>query len=94
MIAETRIETSKGSKYLRWLCGHFKIKVKDASYDDQQGYVNFPFGVCEMQAQPDELYIRVQAENAESFAIVKDVVGGHLERFAHKDNVQVTWIDQ
>lgn len=93
LIAETQVATDKAPKYLKWLCGHFKIKV-DADYDETHGTVHFPFGECELWAKPDELFIRVQAEDAESFARAKYVVGDHLERFAHKDSVRVTWVDQ
>lgn len=93
MIAEAVIETTKASKYLKWLCGHFKIKVP-AEYTDTHGTVQFPFGRCEMQAKQESMFIRVEADDAESFERVKDVVGGHLERFAHKDSVQVVWTVQ
>lgn len=93
MISETLIETTKGSKYLKWLCGHFKLKVP-AEYDETQGTVQFPFGHCEMQASPDTLFIRVSADDAEALERVKEVVGGHLQRFAHKDAVRVVWSDQ
>lgn len=93
MTAEALIETTKGSKYLKWVCGHFKIKVP-AEFDDTWGKVQFPFGCCEMHAKPDALLIRVQADDAESFERVKFVVGDHLERFARKDDVRVVWADQ
>lgn len=91
-VSEARIETEKASKYLKWLCGHFKIKTQ-AEYDDTRGKIQFVFGNCEMQAEPDHLYMRVEAPDAEAFATLKEVVGGHLERFAHKDDVRVTWVD-
>ena len=93
LIAEVQIATDKASKYLKWLCGHFRIKV-DAEYDDTHGEVHFPFGQCEMWAKPEELAIRVESEDAVSFARIKHVVGDHLERFAHKDSIRVTWVDQ
>ena len=92
MKAIARIETDKAPKYLKWLCGHFKIKVP-AEYDATHGSIQFPFANCEMDAQLGELIMRVEAPDAEAFATVKEVVGGHLERFAHQDAVQVTWLD-
>lgn len=91
-IAEARIETEKASKYLKWLCGHFRIKTQ-AEYDDTHGTVQFVFGNCEMRAQPSQLYMRVETPTLEDLATAKEVVGGHLERFAHKDDVRVTWVD-
>lgn len=90
--AEARIPTDKAEKYLKWLCGHFKIKVP-VEYDKRHGSVQFPFGECTMDAQQDILLLRVTADDPDSFARLKEVVGGHLERFAHKDSVHVTWTD-
>ncbi|MBC7810227.1 MAG: DUF2218 domain-containing protein, partial [Burkholderiales bacterium] len=58
------------------------------------GTVEFGFGNCEMQAQRDSLFIRVHADDVEAFERVKYVVGDHLERFAKKESIQVTWLDQ
>ena len=92
MKAVSRVETEKAAKYLKWLCGHFKIRVP-AEYDERRGVVYFEIGTCEMDAHPGELMMRVEAPDAEAFATLKEVVGGHLERFAHKDDVQVVWVD-
>lgn len=93
MIAEAYVETDKAAKYLKWLCGHFKIKVP-AEYDEERGTVLFPFGVCEMRVQPGTLYIRVNTTDPDSFERLKEVVGDHLERFGRKDMLQITWVDQ
>lgn len=93
LIAETQVETAKAAKYLKWLCGHFKLKVP-AEYDDHQGRVQFPFGVCQLHARPDALTIRVEADDADAFARIKHVVGDHLERFGRKEALQVVWLDQ
>lgn len=93
MIAESYVPTTTAAKYLKWLCGHFKIKVP-AQYDDHQGSIDFGFGHCQMQADSEALHIRVEADTTEALSRVKDVVGGHLERFAHKESVHVTWQDQ
>ena len=93
LIAKSSIATNNASKYLKWLCGHFKIKT-EAQYDDQHGHIMFEFGTCDMQANPDSLFIHVQANDEESFTLIKDVVGGHLERFAHKEAIKVIWQDQ
>lgn len=93
MIANAEIPTTNATKYLKWLCSHFKIKVP-AEYTDTQGSVHFPFGECTMQASPEALTLHVEAATAEEFAILKEVVGGHLERFAKKEPIQVEWVEQ
>ncbi len=84
MTAEATVKTPNASKILKWLCGHFKMKVP-AEYDAVNGRVDFPFGVCTMTATDEALLIRVTAPDEESFTRVKDVVGDHLERFGHKE---------
>jgi uncharacterized protein len=93
VVAESHITTDMASKYLKWLCGHFKIKTK-TEYDDSQGTVEFAFGTCQMQAQADALHIRVEAPDEESFSRIKYVVADHLERFARKEAIHVTWVEE
>lgn len=93
MIAESLIKTENASKYIKWLCSHFNIKTQ-AEWDDTQGQIHFPFGECLMQARPEAVFVQIETEDAEDFARLKFVVGDHIERFAKKDAVQVTWVDQ
>lgn len=90
--ANAHVETAKASRYLKALCNHFNRKVT-AEYDDNHGSVQFGFGRCEMDATPDALIIRVQAQDDENFARVKHVVADHLERFAVNDALQVQWVE-
>jgi hypothetical protein len=92
MTADARVETEKSSRYLQALCGHFSRKVK-AEYSSEHGRVDFGFGVCTLRAETDALLLHVEADNAETCGRVKDVVGGHLERFAAMDELTVIWTD-
>lgn len=92
MTADARVETEKGSRYLQALCGHFSRKVK-AEYSPERGHITFAMGTCELRAEPEALLLHVEAPDEASFAQLKDVVGGHLERFAAKDVLTVTWTD-
>lgn len=93
MIADAHVETEKGSRYLQALCGHFSRKVV-AVYSPKQGHIDFISGTCDLRAEPGALVLQVEAPDAETFARVKDVVGGHLERFAAKDGLRVQWSDR
>lgn len=93
LTAEATVQTPNASKILKWLCGHFKIKVP-AEYDAEKGHVDFPFGVCEMTASDTALYIQVAAPNAEALAQLKDVVGVHLEKFGNKESLKAHWEDK
>lgn len=92
MIAQANVTTERGTKYLKTLCGHFRLKV-EAQFDDERGHVNFPFGRCDLHTTPDGLHLRIEADSPEAFDRLKDVVGGHLERFAVKEGLQVHWQD-
>lgn len=92
MISETTVYTARATKYLKTLCGHFRLKV-DASFDDDIGTVNFSIGHAALRATPEHLSIRLEADSPENMDTLKEVVGGHLERFAAKESIQVSWTD-
>src|SRR5680860_361711 len=90
MIAHALVHTPKASRYLQALCGHFSHKTT-VDNDAARGHVTFPFGTCELRADATTLTLRVEADDAEAMTRAKEVVGGHLERFAVKDDLRVAW---
>lgn len=93
MKAEAHISTERASHYIKTLCRHFSHKVQ-AEFNDTRGDVKFPFGDCEMTAEPGELVLRVQAEDEDSLDRLQEVVGGHLEEFAYRgETIAVQWQD-
>jgi hypothetical protein len=94
LSARATVETQKADRYMRALCNHFARKVT-AEYEGNHGTVQFGFGNCEFDVTDNALNILVQAEDNERLAQVKDVVGGHLERFAASaEALTVEWIDE
>lgn len=93
MIADARVQTTKGPRYLQALCGHFSHKVK-TDYNAEQGRVYFEFGASTLHADAEALHLSVEASDAESLHRVKEIIGGHLERFAVKDALKVYWTDR
>ncbi len=93
MNAEARVATGNASHYIKVLCNHFGRKVA-AEFTATQGSVQFPFGVCQLSGDPEELVLRVQADNDQQLAQLKGVVGEHLEKFARRGEViTVVWQD-
>jgi len=90
-VATARVETPRASRYLRALCNHFDRKVQ-AEYDDNEGYIHFPFGECELRAEADALLITVSADSEVRMARTRHVVADHLLRFAQKETLQVDWV--
>lgn len=93
MKAEAHVPTGRASHYIKTLCRHFSHKAT-ATFTEERGDVQFVFGTSEMIAEPEQLILRIEAEDAERLAIAKDVVGGHLEQFAYQgETIKVEWVD-
>ena len=90
LTTSTTVTTEHASKYLQQLCKHFAHKVS-ASYNAQKGEVTFPFGSCQMEAEGDVLTIHCQAQSDEELLQTKAVIESHLERFAWKEELKLTW---
>jgi hypothetical protein len=90
LTAQGQVTTEKAQRYLKALCNHFSHKVQ-ASYDENQGHVEFGFGVCDIKADANILSFELQAEDAEGFERVKFVVADHLERFSGDEALKLSW---
>lgn len=86
------VRTEKPVPYMRQLCKHFGHKV-DAEFGDTDGWIQFEFGRCELQALVDDQVLRmtVTADDAEGHERMQRVVGSHLERFGSRDGLAVSW---
>src|SRR5262245_32792792 len=88
--SEARVATPRSARYLGQLCKHFAHRVP-ASLSGAQGRVEFPTGICEMEAAGDLLILRAAAADEPSLSQVAEVVARHLERFAFRDRPEITW---
>ncbi|MEM7118824.1 MAG: DUF2218 domain-containing protein [Chloroflexota bacterium] len=91
-VATAEVDTPNAIRYVKALSNHFNRKA-DGNYEGNRGVVNFAFGDAELKAIDGTIHMRVAAESDMMFARVKDVVGGHLERFAQKEELSVEWQD-
>ncbi|GAB5445201.1 DUF2218 domain-containing protein [Gymnodinialimonas sp.] len=90
MTRLARFETDRAVRHLETLCKHFGRKVA-VHCDGRDGWVQFPFGRCEMRADERQLEMRATAEDASALAIVVQVMTSHLERFAFRENPVLDW---
>ena len=90
MEAEARVSTAKASIYMKQLCRHFGHN-RPAEFDDERGRIEFDFGVCELKADDGMLVFRVRGETEESLERLEQVIKSHFERFAAKDQLEVSW---
>ena len=88
--SEARVATSRATRYLGQLCRHFAHRIP-ASCSGAQGQVEFPAGICEMEASGDVLFLRATAADEPSLTQIEEVVARHLERFAFRDQPAINW---
>jgi uncharacterized protein len=90
MQSHARVPTDKSATYMKQLCRHFGHRVR-TDWTDESGRIEFDFGVCELRAEPDALVLAGTADDDESVTRLENVVGSHLERFAHREELHVSW---
>ena len=88
--SRAEVATEKPVPYMRQLCKHFGHKV-DASFGDEDGYIQFEFGRCDLHSSDGRLTLEVTAADAESHERMERVIGSHLERFGRRDELSVAW---
>ena len=89
-----RVPLSAPRRYLGQLCKHFAHKIPASWADDfGTGRIAFPAGPCSLEADEAAglLVMRVEAANADDLARLEGVVARHLERFAFREPLTVTW---
>ncbi|ADZ70588.1 2,4-dihydroxyhept-2-ene-1, 7-dioic acid aldolase, hypothetical [Polymorphum gilvum SL003B-26A1] len=89
-LLSTSAETASASKYLQQLCKHFAHKVP-ANWTPETGTVDFPFGSCRMEARDGMLTILCETPSRENLPRLKGVIDDHLERFAWREQLKLTW---
>ncbi len=60
-------------------------------WSETHGIVDFGWGPCTMQANPDTLTLRAEATDEEHLQRVQELVTGHLDRFSRRDHLSVNW---
>jgi hypothetical protein len=90
MTSEARVATPKASIYMKQLCRHFGHRLP-AEFTDSTGRIEFEFGVCELAAEDGTLVLRAEAADGDSRERLEQVIASHLQRFAHRDELQIAW---
>ena len=90
LVAQSKFETQKAVAYLKKFCRHFAHKLP-TEFDDNNGQIEFPFGNCKVETLGNQLQFTVEAETEELIAKMEDVVARHMERFAFRDEIKMTW---
>jgi hypothetical protein len=85
------VATSSGRRYMVQLCNHFAHRVP-ASFDEDSGALEFPFGVCALKVGQDALDLSVEARTAEDLERMEQVIQSHLARFAFREPLEIAWV--
>jgi hypothetical protein len=89
-VSIARVPTKSALRYLGQLCKHFGHKVP-SSLDGDHGWIAFEFGRCHLAASDDELSLHNTAASLETLQRLEEVIARHLERFAFREKLTITW---
>lgn len=88
--SKAEITTGKASRYLQQMCKHFGHKVTVA-FTPEAGEIHLPFGDGTLQSADGRLTLQASAASEDDVERLEQVLGSHLERFAFRENISVTW---
>lgn len=94
MLTSTAIvPTDAAARYAKQLLSHLgrKAGVEAVEGDPDAGRLRLSAGTGVVRPRPDHLILEASAADAESLAVVEDVLGRHLERFGARRELAVTW---
>jgi uncharacterized protein len=90
---EATVATASATSYLRQLCRHWAHKFP-VTFDDQQGRIELPKGVCTLQATPEALHVALAVPDPADTARLQEVVAEHLQRFGFRETLVFAWHEQ
>lgn len=92
MNATASIPTLNAKRYLGQFVKHFAHKLPFVRHEtNEHGEVEFPVGLCTLDANEQRLSIIVNAGTAEDIDQLKNVVDRHLLRFAFREDLAINW---
>lgn len=92
MNATTSIPTPNARRYLGQFVKHFAHKLPFVRHEtNEHGEVEFPLGLCTLDADDIRLSIIINAGAPEEMNQLKNVVDRHLLRFAFREELTINW---
>lgn len=90
-IYDASVETPLGRRYMTQLARHWSHRFA-VTHDEETALIPFSdTSRCRMQAGAERLSIVVEADDAETAARLTGVVAEHLNRFAFKEPLAISW---
>lgn len=84
--SQAQVATAAASRYLVQLCKHWAHKL-EVEYTTETARIQFPSGVCQLKAGPDDLLLTIEAPDADTVTRLQGVVEDHLRRFAFREEL-------
>lgn len=84
------VATDAGERYAKQLASHLGRRTEVTELPD--GYrIQLSAGTGDVVVRSDHLLLEASAADDAHLGVVKDVIGGHLERFGQRRELVVTW---
>jgi len=87
----SHVRTDHASRYLQQLCKHWSHRFS-VEFDAAVGKVPFSAETfLDLAAEPGTLVMTLTVEKPEDLERMQNVVADHLERFAFREELDVSW---
>jgi hypothetical protein len=98
MIAEARVQTEQGPRYLAELCRQLDEKARSnpdlgvrVAWTQTDGTIDFGWGRCALSVDASTLTLRLEAADDDGLRHVRELISRHLEKHAGDDELELTW---
>ena len=82
--------TASASRYLQQLAKHWSHRF-EVSFDAHHAEIPLPFGRCLLDADAEQLQVRLLGVEGADMARFQEVVADHLKRFAFREDLRFDW---
>jgi caffeoyl-CoA O-methyltransferase len=86
-----RVTTDRSERWIKQLGDHLGRKAEVAETETGGRLLLLGGGSCRLEGDASSLHFTATAPDEESLARVEQVVGSHLQQFAAKEGLTVTW---
>jgi hypothetical protein len=98
MLSEANLRTAQASELLAQLCRQFRDRAAahpemgiEVEWSETRGDIDFGWARCVLQASPDVLNLRVEADQADDLERLQELVTRHVERHSSSDQAAIVW---
>lgn len=86
-----RVTTDAPARYAKQLASHLGRKIEVENLPDGGYRLSLQSGEGVLIPEEGRLVMTATAPDAETLAVIQDVLGRHLERFGQRNELTVTW---